>query len=208
VSGAPFVLRDSRGRFAGYAVLDRSDTTVNVVEAEARKRETFPALLAAVARLAVRRRCGEIKFFLPPGHAFIDFAMRYGCTHTGRHPKNGGGMMRILNQDTLFSKLAGELQRRVDNSPAERASDSVELRTDLGNTILRLRGGALRIGARGQTAARLQLPQWVLMQLVGGYRDAADVMADPNVNGPRRALPLLHRLFPRQTPYVWQADRF
>jgi len=193
-----YVVQNQDAERVGYAACDDAKTEVRVVEVNATERAAFPAIVYHFAQMAVAMRCGEVEFFMPLDHPFTRYVMRYGCRTHGIYHRMGGGMMRILNQESLFGKLRPALQRRV----GERSVHAV-IKTELGTTELKL-GPA---GGEPLTC-RASLPQSALTQLVVGYRQADDVLGDEGVESEGDAEGVLDVLFGGQHPFSWQADCF
>jgi predicted acetyltransferase len=190
-----------------YAVLDHSREAVNVVEAEAQDECLFPSLLYQFARVAIKRRCGYITLFLPPDHPFARHVQNYGCEQSTQYRKNGGGMMRIIDQQALFQKIAPMLEQRAAlRGPTFAAA--VTIQTNLGTTGIRAARGKLLVNAGEEGEPSVSLSQDRLTQLVVGYRTAQDVLNDPHVESRGEVGPVLDVLFPRGYPYVWLADLF
>ncbi len=158
------------------------------------------------------KRCEEITFHLPPDHAFAEFAQQYGIAWEIEYPRHSDGMMRILNQATLFEKIASVLTDRLAARPAAWLPDALSLDTDLGVTTLEFGGGKVSVGEEWGSVARVSLSQDKLMQLLMGYRSARDLLNAPGVvlAGAVRSevLPLLDVLFPKGVPFVWTPDYF
>jgi predicted nucleotide-binding protein (sugar kinase/HSP70/actin superfamily) len=169
------------GRAVGYLVWDKSDTDVKAVEAEAGDPRAYAAILAELARLAVEKRCEEAELFLPADHPLLVFARRYGCRCHASYNRMGGGMMRILNQQGLFEKLGPALEGRLQDSALAGRRVRLRLETDLGVTRL-----LLNPDGRGELRATLKTPQDKLMQLIVGYRPAADLLAQDGIEAQRR----------------------
>ncbi len=212
--GCVLVARDDSGRIAGYAALSQNTDVTAVAEMasapESVQAEVFESLLATLAATAVERRCGEIKVFLPPDHAFCVFARRYGCKAESDYPRNADAMGRIICLRSLFEKLAPDLSRRVQECSDDLPdSGSVTFVTDIGSVGVRWDRGKVSVVDRETSGgSRVELPQWVLAQLVAGYRDIDNARSEPTVTIPAAALPLLRALFPLGVPYMWRADRF
>ncbi len=198
------VVEDLAGQQVGYAAFDDSDARVTVTEVNATDRRAFWNLLREFAGMALKRHCGGMEVHLPGDHPFIAFVRRYGCETHVLCDRMAGGMMRILNQDSLFAKLEGALAGRLANSPLAGRAVALRLETDLGPTDLRL-GGA---GGGPPVEVSVRLPQDRLMQLVAGYRQAGDLLADDDVAADGPAEDLLRVLFGGRVPYVCHADRF
>ena len=65
----------------------------------------------------------------------------------------------------------------------------------------------LGFGQGGQTIT-LTVPQWMLAQLILGYRSVADVLVESVTPVESEIVSILDVLFPVGHPYVWIADRF
>lgn len=203
---------DAGGALLAYAVWDRRPTEVTVGELGVRDPSLLPALLQVFAQQAVEKRCSEITFFLPPDHAFSEYAQQFGVTWHITYSRYSDAMMRILNQQPLFEKLlpvlSGRLARRSDIHPPE----SLSLMTGLGVTTLGFEGAKVILRDRVAAPVTLSLPQDRLVQLVMGYRSARDILNsnDGVLAGIAASdlVPLLDVLFPKGTPFMWTSDYF
>jgi predicted acetyltransferase len=203
---------DNADNICGYVAVDQSKTSVIAAEigAVGPEQAAYGSILRALADLAIQRRCSDIVFWVPPDHSFARYAHRFGCEVYSRHPRNGGGMARIIVIDSFFRKLIPELRVRV---PVETAREllvgGLALVTDIGT--IRLLGGDLGISlsTSADCAQQVELDQALLCQLVFGYRSAEDVLADPKVCVKQgNPLPALRALFPTGIPYMWRPDQF
>ncbi len=201
---------NANGQIVAYAVWDKSDEAVNVVEVESYADTLFPTLLYTFAVQAIEKRCENINLYMPFDHPFAEFVQRYGCKWTIQNPKNSDGMMRVLNQDTLFEKLQPELEHRLQVARLGAYTGTLIIQTDLGTTTLDIDKGTVTAstGSKTDRPATLTLSQDQLIQLVVGYRSARDIVNDPAVKVARDSVPLLDALFPKTHPYVWLADHF
>lgn len=186
-------------RFAGYAAWDRNEQAVDVIEVEALDEAFYPTLLDHFAQQAIAKRCEAIRFHMPPDHPFAEFVQRYGCEWTITQPRQADGMLRIMNQATLFDKLRPELERRLAAVRLDALPGMILLRTELGETVLK---------ATSPDCVWLELPQDKLIQLVTGYRSVHDVCSEPGVKMTSSSELLWNVLFPKGHPYVWMADHF
>jgi predicted acetyltransferase len=200
-------ITSSDGQFLAYLFFDESREAVNVTELASADDRLYPSLLYESAQMAIERRCENITFYLPPDHPFAEYAQRYGCECTVEMAKDGGGMMRVINQETLMRKIQPELQRRLDRSRAQ-IHDTLAIETDIGTTVLVVENETISVSTGGESRNRIELSQDRLMQLVCGHRSARDVLNDPEVATTGDVLPLLAALFPKSTPYIWEADHF
>lgn len=202
-SAGAFVLESQQGERVAYAAFSDGKTEVKVAEVNAADRRAFPAVLRELSEMAIERRCGQIELQMAADHPFVSFVKRCGCRVEVDYPRMGGGMMRILNQSSLLAKLAPHLSSRLAASQFCCARVMLRIETDLGPTEL-----GLGPEEGTQVSATAKLPQAALMQLVMGYRDAADVLSDDGVESCGEAEAVLDVLFPGGCPYVWQADHF
>jgi predicted acetyltransferase len=200
------ILLDAQGAFAGYAAWDKSAQAVNVMEVESVDPSFYPALLHEFARQAIEKRCDHISLFMPPDHPFAEFMQRYGCEWTIQYMRHSDGMIRLLNQDSLFEKIVLELQRRT--ARVRVAAGALTFETDLGATTINLHEGVVRVTPGTQSDQVIKLPQDKLAQLVVGYRSASDLLTDPAIQACGDARPLLDTLFPKCQPHVWMPDYF
>ena len=202
------VLIDAAGRFAGYAAYDKDEVEVTVTEVEAADPAAFPDLLYQFAKLAIDRRAGSIKILAPLDHPFTEVCRRFDCKITVNHHRCGGGMMRIIKQETLFDKIAPELTSRLGDSRYSTFSGRLALRTDLGDTLLEIDNGAVTAHPGAEADNSIELPQSRLSQLVMGYRAPRGLLTEPEVSFHGDALQLAEALFPQHYAYVWAADYF
>ena len=73
-------------------------------------------------------------------------------------------MIRIINQQTLFQKIQGELQTRLASSLLR--DDSVSLTIKTGATTLEARQGELTVRPGEDGEQLVELPQALLAQLI------------------------------------------
>jgi len=202
------VALNSRGRILSYAGFDDRDDAMNVFEL-AGDPKTYPALLAALAREAVKRRVENLHFFLPPDDRFAVYARRFGGSLKVDYHDSGGGMARIINLATLFEKLGPELSARAAGSGRAGQRTSFVLRTDIGSLTVRVAGGEVTTSpvVRGERPV-VNIPQHRLTQLLFGFRTVADVSAEPGVRVPGGLRDLLSVLFPLHWAHVCRPDYF
>lgn len=199
---------DANGKLLAYAVWDRYDKAVKVAEVETCNDALFPTLLSAFATQAVDKRCEDVQLFIPPDHSFAEYVQRFGAEWTVTYPRYGSGMLRLLNQQPFFEKLAPELERRLALSRSAGYTGTLTFQTDLGNLALVINRGHVTVADGAREGPRLELSQDKLTQLAIGYRSARDVLNDLQVTAHGDVLPLLNILFPKGQPYVWVADHF
>ena len=201
-------VENASGDFVGYAAYDHTDEKVDVVEVEASDPKAYAVLLAEFARLAVERRVEMIQLLMPLDCAFAEYCTRYGCKATVQYPKCSDGMMRIMNQDALFTKISDELGTRLSNSALRSFAGKITLKTDLGSTTLAIEDSQVAVEPGNGSEPDITLPQSKLTQIVIGYRSAIDLMSENDVEIRQESIPILNALFPRDNPYMWVADHF
>ena len=198
----------TRGRILSYAGFDDREDAMNVFELAGDPR-TYPALLAALVREAVRRRVENIAFFLPPDDGFTVYARRFGGRLETTCHYTGGGMARIINLVALFEKLTPELSARLGGSALAGRRAPFVLKTDVGAVALTAREGQVRVSpaVRGRKPV-VSIPQHRLSQLLFGFRTVADVAPEPGVRVPTGLRELLDVLFPLHWAHVSRPDYF
>ncbi len=202
------VVLDRAGRVAGCAAFDKTGKDVNVVEAGARDRRVLPALMAALAREGKRRRAEQVTLFLPHDHPLVEYARRFTVKTSEAYYPNSQGMGRIVDLGRTLRGCAGELSRRLRASALSGERVALTLKTDIGAVRLFAAGGRMTVGeARAGTPA-VRMPQWVLFQLLLGYRSVDDAAGERGVSIPACALTALRALFPPGHPFLWRGDRF
>jgi len=188
-------------RVAGYATFNLDYGSFAIAEAGYAGPEAFETLLAEAGRLAHERSVEKIPFHLPPDDALARYLRRWGCVAEIRHPRRAGGMARIIDQDGLLARLRPVFEERLAGChPAlAPAGGTLVWRTELGVTATPLGGAA---------GLEVAMPQGRLTQLLLGYRDIDDLLAEPEVHVDPAALPLLRAVCPAGYPYMWPGDRF
>jgi len=200
---------DEQGMVRGYVWL-AENRRFRVSEAAGDDPHAVESLLRSLARQAKACYSAEIPLVLPPDHPFTRRSLALcGGEVTVKVNRNGGWMGRFINLKGAFEKLAGELEKRLRVSAFKDWQGILRLATDLGTIELHIASG--EVGVREETeggALACTLPQTALIQLLFGYRDIAEVAADPGVAIPPEALSLLRALFPRGYPFIARPDWF
>jgi len=202
---------DEQGTIRGYVWLAES-RRFRVDEAAGDDPKAVESLLRSLARQAKARYSAEIPLALPPDHPFAHRALALcGGEISLKFNRNGGWMGRFIKLKGPFAKLADELGIRLRGSAFKDWRGILRLATDLGTIELHIASGEVAVRVREETegqALACTLPQTALIQLVFGYRDIAEVAADPGVVVPSEALPLLRALFPQGHPFIAGPDWF
>ncbi|MCC6730177.1 MAG: GNAT family N-acetyltransferase [Chthonomonadales bacterium] len=221
------VLTDPRGQVRGYAWLARwcwyvSDNlekaypdALVVGEAVADGPASADAVLAA-CRLWAReeravREVRQVVLGTAPEGPLAAAAMHQDARFVHEFVACGGSMARVLDVERLLSSLAPELERRLAAARPGFAG-TLRLRTDLGDAVLRVGRGRVRLvpggGAVPATDAEAVLDQGTLARLALGAFAPEDLLARlPAPPGPEAAR-LLAALFPARLPHMHLPDRF
>ena len=193
------------GTIIGYAAVDRERENqstgertpitdgVRVAEVGASEPGAYPAIAAELGRRAEQLDVEAIEVFAPPDHPFAHFCQPLGATVRSEYRADGGIMLRVINLEQMWDKLQPELARRL---AGDGGSGTLTISTDLGEVTVP--------GASGV----LEVPQWMLLQLLMGYRDPALLPVSPEARLSGDILPLLARLFPWQHAHLWRTDWF
>jgi len=189
-----------KDKLIGYAAYESDPRHCTVTEIGYLDGSVFSTLLAAVARIAVERRVERIVFGGPPDDPFLQYCHRYGCEIEIVYPRNRNGMARIIDQPALLEAIYPLFLRRLQRAGLADWSGVIALSTDLGTDHL-------RFGSSGEELA-VEMPQWMLAQLLLGYRSVEDALLDSRAHIDEEAIPALRAIFPQGYPYIWRADRF
>lgn len=193
-----FVVLDGE-RPIGYASYDLDPWRCAIAEVGYSGPAAYDTIIAQAARIAWERRLERITFHAPPDDPFIRYCRRYGCEVRANYPCSGNGMARVIDQAGLLGTLRPVLEERLRRSGIGWRG-TVVIATDLGTDRLALGAGAPEV--------RAEMPQWMLAQLVLGYRGAEEVALDDRATIDEGAVPALRALFPEGYPYVNWSDRF
>ena len=189
-----------RSTYLEYPAYAAYDEDFQVCEVGMESHECLSTILNELGVRALKGRFERIGLNIPLDHPLAEYCRRFGAISTVTYQKNGRGMMRIMDQRTLFEKMREELQDRVSHQRVSQGG--IEIKTALGNTRIGVQAGELSVDeGTGRAENRIELPQEILTQLVIGYRSADDVLRDEKVtaSGDTR---LLQMLFPTSFPNV------
>ena len=189
-------------------IKEQVDAQVTVIspDAEGTDDVLFPTILRQFVKMAVKQRCENINFYMPPDHPFARYVQGLGCDLITHYQKDGGGMMRVINHQSLFEKIGDLLQERAQRLDLEGPA-SLRIKTDLGATSVPLKDVPAR-SARHRKMISLRMPQNRLAQLIAGHRNIRDMSNDPDVKAAKGTQRITDVLFAGTIPYMWLADRF
>jgi predicted acetyltransferase len=187
-------------RIVGYTAYDSKTEELVVGEVGYTTPAAFGTLLAHMAQLAVDRHADQIRLFLPPDEPFLEYCHRYGCKTELTYSRDANGLARIIDQEGLLDALHPHFEQRLWSGGLGRWQGSVTVSTELGEHRIQF--------GRGGPDMTLTVPQWMLAQLLLGYRSIADVLLETAAQTSTEMLAVLNLLFLPGYPYVWAADRF
>jgi len=124
---------------------------------------------------------------------------RRGCTVKLEYHYDATGMGKVINLRSTFETLCQELGRRLGAASPRDIPSQLSIKTDIGDVTLGLRGSTVSLSDR-PSDNWVELPQWALIQLILGYRNVTDVLADTTVSSQGNASEVLQVLFPSGHP--------
>ena len=167
------------------------------------------SLIAALGRRAIRGDFNALDIMGPPDHPVIrEAVMRGGNLNWGRGEYQ---MMRIIDLGRLLSGIARELEKRLRASELAGGKLTITFKTDIGSARLNIDSGSVAVSSAPEGKRQgsvVKIPQKFLMQLVMGYRPAAEVAEEDGVGMPKASRRLLEVLVPVGYAHVWHVDRF
>ncbi len=182
----------------GYMLYEQNLWQCDLIEAGYVGPKVFSTMLALMARDALEKRIDTIKVFAAPDDSFLAYCRRYGYRLNIDYPAQASGMARVINQSNLLHKMEPLFSQRLQQAGCEWAGKLV-VETDLGTDQLDLGPNDTRT---------LRVPQWMLAQLVLGYRSVEDAAFETEAEIAKEDLPILDILFPEGFPYMWITDHF
>jgi len=189
------VLQDEE--VVGYACYDLDPHRASLAEVGASTPLAYSTIVAEAARIAWERRLAYITVHTAPDDPFLKYCRRYGVEVKVVYPCQENGLARVINQTGLLETLRPVLARRL---AAYGWEGTLQVTTDLGTDRLSF--------GNGRQEVAVEFPQWILAQLVLGYRSVDDAAFETGARIPERALPVLRILFPEGYPCVNWPDRF
>jgi len=193
-----FVVLDGQ-EIIGYASYNLDPWRYAIGEVGYADGRAFSTLLAHMAQQAIERRVEHIIVHAPPDDPFLQYCRRYGCEIKLIYRRQAGGMARIIRQTELLEAVQPLLAARLRAAGQEGALGTLVCKTDLGEDALVFGGGP---------SYTLALPQWMLLQLLLGYRPVEDALFETEARADEALQPLLPVLFPQGYPYIAMSDRF
>ncbi|MGB9877950.1 MAG: GNAT family N-acetyltransferase [bacterium] len=202
----PYVLLDGEEVIA-YLVFDSVEPMVIELGYKKPRIDVFQALLCQIRRFAEERNSPVIRLILPPDFTFTEFCQRYDLRLNIEFPENRDGMGRVINIITFLYKLQDVFRSRIGFNKRE---GILIIETDIGEVPFDIKKDTVFfMPFLPPSGWKLKLPQAKLIQLAMGYRSIDELLLDGDVSlEGEEALPILRKLFPKQFPFFWPADRF
>ena len=202
-----FCVENPERELKGYLSLEvNAESTwkpkVFVPEVEAISRNAVYTILNHCAQKAKEVGLDEIHFPLAPGHPFALACLELGgqsrIMGASVNPMHDEEMIHVVGPTLLLQDLQPGMQRRLEHSSFKHEDRTISIRTDRGAWTLRAQMSSLRITEEKETPENaIRLPDWVLTQLLMGYRSAYEVP----VKMTREDRDLLNVLLPKAWPY-------
>ncbi|MEM2981407.1 MAG: GNAT family N-acetyltransferase [Thermoproteota archaeon] len=201
------VFEDESGRIVAYCASDRWPRVMRITEVGAKEIPLYEHVLRYACDMAIQKKATELEIYVPFDHPFAELCKSLGCTVSIEYPYASDGMGRIINLHSTFRKLIPELEERLERSCVRNLPSKISFKTDLGIVTLEISGACLSLSETG-SENWIELPQWVLMQLILGYRSPENILADNIVRYEGKIMETLQALFPSGHPYIWLSDWF
>lgn len=205
-----YVITDKNDRILGYFVWDADEEKTTVSEVGYETEEVFETMIKVFVNRAEEMEVESVSIVIPPEHPLAVYCRRYGCHVSINYPKNGGGMMRIMNLHTMLMKIEKELVRRLSLSHLNNIDCKITISTQEFDTeVIEIQKYKVKIAKDKNAGYMVEIPQYKLIQLVMGYRGIYNLVIDSDVKvSSEELLPVIDVLFPTGYPYLWWPDRF
>jgi predicted acetyltransferase len=201
------LLSDEQGRILAYLYPRAEYGSLNVIEIGLSDPSLKGALLGAAGEMAFEQSLPQIRFFVPPRHAFARYMQQFRTIHETRYENNAGGMMAFVDILEALENMIPEWESRLQQSHEGELRCEVTFVVDRKNISLRSNRGAVDVAARS-TRHKIALKSQELLHLVIGYRRVDDLLETKPILLPPEIRQLLATIFPARTPFVWPYDRF
>jgi predicted acetyltransferase len=167
-----------------------------------------PAMRALVHRFLSLARAEDVKEIQAPlpqvCKGLID-----GFGGQVRRRENSGAMVRIINLQSLLTKVTPLLTERLRASTFSDWEGRIGVRYEADSAALCVEGGTVRLGQAGDRCdVDLVVSQAQLLRLVFGGIQADEVVFANRLDLGEAAVGLLNSLFPRDELFMWRTDGF
>ena len=202
------LLSTKDGHYGGYALFKKRKNAISVEEIRAVDREHLLSLLKAVGEMAASGDIERIGInHTIPGEPLYSLILDLGgWISVSRYYHQ---MLKILSVEVLFTSMQQTFQKRVVQSGWAGKAFSLTIKSH-GERVTFTNGKELRIlsgDLEGNTESSVEIPAEGLTQLFAGHRTIHELIESSNCPDCGETInSILHALFPKQYPYVYEAD--
>jgi len=201
------VFEDGSGRIVAYCAADRWPRVMRITEVGAEDVPLYEHVLRYACDIALQKKAAELEIYVPFDHPFTELCKGLGCTISIDYPYASDGMGRIINLKSTFEKLLPVFEDRLKKACVKEPPSQISFKTDMDLTTLEVSDSGVSL-SENTSANWIELPQWVLMQLILGYRHPRNILVDQAVKYEGRIEGALEILFPAGNPHIWHSDWF
>jgi predicted acetyltransferase len=201
------VFEDEYGRIVAYCAADRWPRVMRITEVGAVDVALYEHVLRFAYDTALQKKAAELEVYAPFDHPFTELCKSLGCTISIDYPYASDGMGRIINLKSTFEKLVPVFEDRLRNACVRELPSHISFKTDIGLITLEVSDSGVSF-SEALSENWIELPQWVLMQLILGYRHPGNALIDQTVKHEGRVEKALEILFPAGNPHIWHSDWF
>ena len=209
-----YALWERSGELLAYVLIGRGwdddSRMLSAMEvATSERADAYEGILALMSREAKQRFRQRVQLHIPQDGPFARYCLyKKRITWHRKTYYESGPMLRIVDFDGLFGKIAGTLSARWRQAPHNTAPESITLRCSLGQVTLVPDDGNLDVQLGGASGSVLDVPNESLTELVMGFRPANDILRDAHVTVSPPSLAILTAVFPVSAPYIPWTDHF
>lgn len=190
----------------GYFNLIFEDESIRVEELVCREDlKIYQTILNFLRKEAVKKYRKYIKFNLCGMHPFIKYLKGEDITYQIKYRKNSGAMGKVLNWESLFSKLLPEFFKNLKKS-CFRDLENIDIYVDKKVYSLDFKNKSVKVLQKKNSG--LKFSSQLLTQLVFGYDSASSLCFRYNMKFSEKILNILDSLFPCWETIMFPVDRF
>ncbi len=202
------VLTTEQGRVMAYFVPgEKVGRFLDIEEAGIVDEAVAGDLIRACGRLADECNATALRFHLPPRHPFTRYLRQFPSVHQTHHCSGGGGMLTLVDVGETLESMIPEFENRLAGSSLAQARLECTLYIEGDPYRIRARDGIVDIAAT-PGHARVGMPLRSFIQMLTGYRQASEAIADSSGLIRSETRTFLETLFPERFPYIWPFDRY
>jgi len=199
-----YLWSDARGRPAGYVIVFRKGAQIECIEACGDAGECL-RVLAALGR---RWGAQEIQFStFSDAWPLIRRLSQGTCRAETRHVRSGGPMVATINLGRTLGHMAGELERRLRESPMTDWRGNLLVAGGRDSATLAIARSRVTVSSGGRGAAHAVRGGDHVAQLLIGADDPREIAEAGRMKVTGDAGRLLGVLFPAQHPQLSLRDR-